>query len=162
MSDKEYMETVCWGTGMNEYEEVVFDDGKIVVYTTSEDEEEKGETIYEWEMKNLGELEYVYEMLRGYAIEEGLLEEMMFTDFVEYMYNAEDEGDEYEWNEEVVREYAEKFGKRKRPEWSVWIVHYLKEIFEMYGYVKRNTCLKMGGFEGFARFAFNFSKDEIK
>lgn len=163
MADKEYDDSIL---EHNEYEHILFDDGKIVVYS-SDDEREKYPVhpLSTWEFKHEDLLKDIYVDFVDYAHANYLLDFVTLYDFVDYMKTMNTTTppkDKHVWNQSIVDEYAEKFLTRSNPPFYIWSIHYLDELFSLYSYLHRLSPLNIGGFETFMDFVFDHSADEIK
>ena len=148
MADKEVQEEV-----IDEYDSIIFDDGRIYVEREGEEEgEEKEMKEYYPDYKMAREREYnkeVYEDIRKMGEQSTLFDKMSFGRFCEYVEQAEGTQDKYNWAECNPEEHMLRYYGKIRPTFKQWVRHFIMELMELFEYMMRTYVLELGSFECF-------------
>lgn len=145
----------------NEYDQVIFDDGKLYIYN-SDDESDESQTFLtetEWVEKYENILKTIFYEFKELPLSDGC----NFTDFCEYIYNSEilcGKSDINVWISEM-NNYKYKFSNLKNPTIKEFAAHYYEEIIEMYTFLERNSPFCIGLVQNFIRFIWTYTNIKV-
>jgi hypothetical protein len=145
----------------NEYEYVYFNDGKLIVYHSDDDDDVPlpADTSEDWITKHEDILRYLYEGLH----EHELGNKATFSDFCEFMlyvsvYHKTDIAD---WIMHAET-YAFNFKYMKNPTVKEFAAHYLHQIIDMYRFLHENSYLNIGPVKHFIDYLYIYSDCVLK
>lgn len=141
----------------NEYDQVIFDDGKLYLYN-SDDESVESQTFLteeEWVEKYDYHLKVIFYEFKELPLSDGC----EFTDFCEYIYYADvlsGKSDIDIWIDEM-NNYKYKFKNLKNPTIKEFAAHYYEDIIETYRFLQRNSSFCIGLVEDFIDFIWTYA-----
>jgi hypothetical protein len=157
----EYIDDNVLDPNEYEYEYVYFNDGKLIIYNSDDDDEAPlpPDTAEDWIDKHEEILHYLYEGLCEYE----LGNKATFPDFCEFMlyvsvYHNTDIAD---WVTHADT-YAFKFKHNRNPTLKEFAAHHLHEIIDMYRFLDENTSLNIGPVINFIEYLYIYSDRVLK
>lgn len=143
----------------NEYDHVVFDDGKIYTYNSdSESDEDVYVSVEDWIMQNDDVLRDTYNDLKMFE----LGNYATYSDFCEYMHYGSLCGRS---NIDDWEAQAETFGTKlygiPKSTMKEFAAHYYYDILIMYRFIERNTELCVGPVEDFITYLYDYSEHNL-
>lgn len=157
-------DTVYAPSVSNEYEQVLFEDGHLIVDDSSGNVHSEDETLPDdWIDKNQNALYSLWQHMQDVGAYTGILDTARFADVCEYMdyVQKNDTTDTHSWNARTVHDVQLKCPKKMRPKMKVWMRHVICDLYDLYESLQRMFDLSMGGFETFAWFAFDNSTSSV-
>lgn len=145
----------------NEYDLVIFDDGKLYLYN-SDDESVESQTLLTeeaWIEKYECNLKNIFNEFKELPLSDGCT----FPDFCEYIYYADilcGKSDINIWINEM-NNYKYKFTNLKNPSIKEFSAHYYEEIVEMYTFLERNSSFCIGLVEDFIHFIWTYTNIKV-
>lgn len=133
----------------NEYDQIVFDDGKILIHNSdSESEQDPIETVEDWISKNDVQLYNLYKDSQEFD-----LIQCSYSDFCEYLYYGEHSqySDIDVWISEM-NNYKYNLSGLQNPSVKEFAAHYYSEIICIYTYLENNSSFCIGPVEDFIDF----------
>lgn len=152
----------------NEYDTILFEDGKVLVDGADDRRVTSEETTASfpeyWQAKNDTQLYAIFTDLKSQSAYSSLFDALEYGDFCEYMdyVNNNDTVDTCAWTYESVRENAMRSPPKLHPSFKRWARHFLCELFDLYVYMWQCYAFDFGGFEIFMDFAYDSSSRCIK
>tara|TARA_B100001094_G_scaffold332518_1_gene404974 strand:+ start:827 stop:1300 length:474 start_codon:yes stop_codon:yes gene_type:complete len=138
----------------NEYDHIIFNDYKIHVYNS--DEEEICEYEYDdlpdaWISMNQEKILKIYEDINEKSDYNGIFGNLKFSSLCQYL----------DTNEFEQEHFFMKWFRRSPPQGHIsfqqFCVLYEQDIFDIYNYLKRNYSYDWGTFEIFSGFSYEFT-----
>ena len=143
----------------NEYDHVIFDDGKIYTYNSdSESEEDVYVTVEDWISQNEDVLRETYSDLQMFD----LGKYATYSDFCEYMHYGTlcGRSDIVDWSAHA-EVYAMKLYGIRKGTLKEFAAHYYYEILDMYNFIERNSGLCVGPVEDFITYLYDYSHHSL-
>ena len=145
----------------NEYDQVVFDDGRVYIYNSESEEEEVDAYLSpeDWISENEAVLQELYTDFKEFP----LGEKATYSDLCEYIYYGEiivGKSDIDVWISEATN-YAYKMPNLKHPSMKEFAAHYFHEIIDIYTFLDRNSDFCIGPCEDFIDFLYINSDTRI-
>ena len=144
----------------NEYEHVIFNDGKLYIYNSESDSDEDFYfSVEDWIEQNEDNLHNTFKDLQNFD----LGKYATFSDFCEYMHYSTfytTNTDIHSWTVEA-KNYAYKLYGIPNSTIKEFAAHYYHEILDMYTFIERNTGLSVGMVEDFITYLYDYSEHRL-